>query len=150
MCPLFCFTSKESDMTAKDQKLTIACKSSLTLSAAAMGLKKDKKVSPFEKVTVPKSYGDHLISDGFAMLYEDYKKAEAKNAAATKAAETKTKAATTKAAKTQKAEAIETAEGDLTAAKELLTEAGDDAAAKEAAETAVKDAETALNALTAN
>jgi len=144
-------------MTAKDKTLTIACKSSLTLSAAAMGLKKDKKVSAFEKVTVPEGYGNHLISDGFAMLYADYKKAndeakeaEAKRVEANKAAEAKAKAEADKEAKAQKAEDIKKAKGDLTAAKELLAETGDDVAAKDAAETAVKDAETALNALTAN
>jgi hypothetical protein len=46
--------------------MTIKAKGSLILSAAAIGERDDKHLSPAEKAVVPYEYGEHLVADRFA------------------------------------------------------------------------------------
>ena len=107
---------------ASEKKMKIAFKHGGIIPAAVIGAKdgKDKPCTAHEAVAVPESYGNHLITDGFAY--------EVKTAAAAK----------------KDAKALADANKAVGDAEKKLAEAGDDADKKAAAEKELADARAAL------
>lgn len=107
---------------ASEKKMKIAFKHGGIIPASVIGAKdgKDKRCTAHEAVSVPESYGNHLLSDGFA--YEVKSAAEAK----------------------RDAKALADANKAVADAEAKVAAAGDDVDKKAAAEKELADARAAL------
>jgi hypothetical protein len=110
--------------------ITISSPRGLRLNAAAMGTDADIRVRAHEIVDVPESYGEHLVSDGFAVRAERPKKPSRADASAADKAR--------KAAFAQAEAAVDAAQAKVDAAT--------DAGARAEAEAELEAAKAALAA----